>query len=407
MSSTKFCLVDCNSFYVSCERLFNPKLLKRAVVVLSNNDGCVIARSKEAKAAGIPMGAPAFQCKEQFLRYDVAVLSPNFSLYGDISRRVMETLETFGFPLEIYSIDEAFIEIPHDLGLSFANDVRKKVLQWTGIPVSIGIGATKTLSKVGSDLAKNSKEGAYVVDDPEKNLRSVEVEEIWGIGSKLGEALRSHGIQTAGQLIRCDLDWIKRKFSVTLERTVMELQGISSLELEEIPPPKKGIISSRTFGTVVTELEVLKEAIASFISIAGTKLRSQDSAASRLSVFLYDKERRSESATTQLSCPTSFTPDLIYHAHRLLQLLFVPDKGYRKAGVTLQDFVSDKEIQLDFFANPRNKKLMKLVDTINQTLGERSLFFGAEGTKKSWAPIKKNVSSHFTTQWDELLTIEL
>lgn len=407
MSSTKFCLVDCNSFYVSCERLFNPQLLKRAVVVLSNNDGCVIARSKEAKAAGIPMGAPAFQFKQQFLQFNVAILSANFSLYGDISRRVMETLETFEFPIEVYSIDEAFLEIPSDFGSRFAQEVREKVLKWTGIPVSIGIGDTKTLAKVGSDLAKNSPRGIYVLTDPAATLRTLPVEEVWGIGSNLGEKLRGHGIQTAGQLASSDLSWVKRKFSVTLEKTVRELQGTKSLKLEEMPPPKKGIISSRTFGKVVTHLDVIKEALASFISIACTKLRSQHSSAARLTVFLYDRERRPESTTTTLSIPTSFTPDLIGHAHRLLERLFVPEKGYRKAGIMLQDLVSDKEVQLDFFARPRNKKIMHLVDTINQTMGDRTVFFGAEGTKKAWAPIRKNVSPKFTTQWDEILTIQL
>jgi DNA polymerase V len=407
MSSTKYSLIDCNSFYVSCERLFNPKLHNRPVVVLSNNDGCVIARSKEAKAIGIPMGAPAFQFKQQFLRYNVAVLSSNFSLYGDISHRVMNTLETFGYPLEIYSIDEAFMEIPEDVGISFGQEVRARVLQWTGIPVSMGIGPTKTLAKVGSDLAKKSPSGVYLIDDPALALAKVPVEDIWGIGDRLGEALRAQGIQTAGQLIQCDKAWIKRRFSITLLRTVMELQGIPTLELEEIPPPKKGITSSRSFGRVVFSLDELKEAVASFIAIAAEKLRAQESMSSRLSVFVYDKERRAESASCNLSMPTAFTPDLIHHALRLLQLLFVPDKGYRKAGVMLQEIVSDKEVQLDFFTDPRNVKLMKLVDRINMLHGDRTIFFGAEGTQRSWASVKKNVSPHFTTQWDELLTIQL
>ncbi len=190
----------------------------------------------------------------------------------------------------------------------------------------------------------------------------------------------------------------------------MELQGIPTLELEEIPPPKKGITSSRSFGRVVFSLDELKEAVASFIAIAAEKLRAQESMSSRLSVFVYDKERRAESASCNLSMPTAFTPDLIHHALRLLQLLFVPDKGYRKAGVMLQEIVSDKEVQLDFFTDPRNVKLMKLVDRINTLHGDRTIFFGAEGTQRaqrSWASVKKNVSPHFTTQWDELLTIQL
>lgn len=407
MSSTKYSLVDCNSFFVSCERLFNPKLERRPVVVLSNNDGCVIARSKEAKAIGIPMGAPAFECRQLFLRYNVAVLSSNFSLYGDISCRVMETLESFGYPLEVYSIDEAFMEIPQNLEIAFGEEVRKKVLQWTGIPISIGIGSTKTLAKLGSDLAKKCPSGVYAIDDPYAALTNVPVEEIWGIGSQLGNTLRGYGIQTAGQLIRSDLTWLQKKFSVSLVRVVTELQGTPAFELEEAPPPKKGIISSRSFGRIVTALEELQEAVASFIAIAARKLRAQESAALQLSVFLYDKDRRVESASTSLSIPSSFTPELIHHAHRLLSLLYLPGKSYKKAGIMLQDFVSDKEIQLDFFAKPQNEKLMKLVDRINRVHGDGTLFFGAEGTHQSWSSIRKNISSHFTTRWDELLTIQL
>ncbi len=407
MSSTKYSLVDCNSFFVSCERLFNPKLERRPVVVLSNNDGCVIARSKEAKAVGIPMGAPAFECRQLFLRHNVAVLSSNFSLYGDISTRVMETLESFGYPLEVYSIDEAFLEIPQELGVPFGEEVRKKVLEWTGIPISMGIASTKTLAKLGSDLAKKSPSGVCVIDDPKTALANIAVEEIWGIGSQLGNALRACGIQTAGQLIRSDLTWLQKKFSITLVRIVTELQGVSTLELEEAPPPKKGIVSSRSFGRIVTAIEDLQEAIASFVAIAARKLRAQESAALRLSVFLYDKDRRAESASTSLTTPSSFTPELIHVAHCLLHRLFVPGKSYKKAGIMLQDFVSDKEIQLDFFAKPQNEKLMKLVDKINLVHGNGTLFFGAEGTDKSWSPVKKNISSHFTTKWDELLTIQL
>lgn len=407
MSFTKFGLVDCNSFYVSCERIFNPKLLHRPVVVLSNNDGCVIARSKEAKAIGIPMGAPAFQFKQQFLRYDVAVLSSNFCLYGDISSRVMNVLDSFGFPLEIYSIDEAFMELPPDLGTSFGEEVRARVLKWTGIPVSIGIGLTKTLAKVGSDLAKNSKSGVSAIDDPEVTLASVPVEDIWGIGSRLGEDLRSLGIRTAGQLLNVDLTWLQKRFSITLVKTVMELQGKKALAMEETPPPKKGITTSRSFGRTLHPLADLKEAVATFVATAAEKLRAQDSLASRLTVFLYDQDRHGSSITTTLSIPTSYTPDLIQKAHELLESLYNPGKGYKKAGIMLQELTSDKEVQLDFFKNPKSNKLMKLVDKVNLLHGDGTLFFGAEGTKPKWSSVRKNVSPRFTTRWDNLLTIQI
>ena len=238
-------------------------------------------------------------------------------------------------------------------------------------------------------------------------LEKVEVEEIWGIGHRLGQALRGHGIQTAKQLTQCDKTWLQKKFSISVARIATELQGTPTLQLEETPPSKKSIISSRSFGQKVTSLEDLREATASFMAIAARKLREQGSAALHLSVFICDKEQGTQSASTSLSIPTSFTPDLIQHAHRLLSHLYTPGSSYKKAGVMLQDFVSAKEIQLDFFAQPRNEKLMKLVDKVNQTHGSGTLFFGAEGTHKSWAPIKKNISPRFTTEWDELLTIEL
>ncbi len=407
MSFTKFGLVDCNSFYVSCERLFNPKLNGRAVVVLSNNDGCVIARSKEAKAIGIPMGAPAFQFKQQFLRYDVAVLSSNFSLYGDISSRVMGVLDSFGFPLEIYSIDEAFMELPPDLGAPFGEEIRARVLKWTGIPVSIGIGSTKTLAKVGSDLAKNSPTGVSAIDQPEVTLATVPVEDIWGIGSRLGEDLRSLGIRTAGQLLNVNLTWLQKRFSITLVKTVMELQGTKVLAMEEAPPPKKGITTSRSFGQTLHALADLKEAVATFVATAAEKLRAQDSLALRLTVFLYDHDRHGSSITTTLSMPTSFTPDLIHNAHALLETLYIPGKGYKKAGIMLQELTSDKEVQLNFFKNPKSTKLMKLVDKVNLLHGDGTLFFGAEGTQPKWPSVRKNVSPRYTTRWDDLLTIRI
>jgi DNA polymerase V len=406
MSSTKFALVDCNNFFVSCERVFNPKLKNRPVVVLSNNDGCVVARSKEAKALAIPMGAPAFQCRQIFLRHDVAVLSSNFALYGDMSQRVMATLEEFGFPIEVYSIDEAFIELPSAIPVGIGAEIRSKIFQWTGIPISMGVGPTKTLAKVGSDLAKKRDDGVFFLDDPAAVLDRLPVEEVWGIGAQTMAALHRLGVRTAGELIRQDDVSIQKHFSSALLRVVLELRGNSCLSLEEIPAARKGIVSSRSFGRLVESLEELKEAVATFIAIAAQKLRSEQLRVSNLGVFVVGKDRMGRSAFTSLSIPTSYTPHLITQAHLLLGKLY-QEGSYRKAGVMFNDLVSEEEDQLDLFAPPPPKDLMPLMDEINRKKKRRALFFAAEGTDVSWKPTSNACSPHFTTRWNELLKIKL
>jgi DNA polymerase V len=407
MSSTKYALIDCNNFFVSCERVFNPKLRGRPVVVLSNNDGCVIARSKEAKALGIPMGAPAFMHREVFSRHNVVTLSSNFTLYGDMSDRVMSVLEDFGVPIEVYSIDEAFLELPSDIGEAFGHEVRARILQWTGIPISLGAGTTKTLAKVGSDIAKKRDDGVFFLHDPRKTLAALPVQEVWGIGSQTTAALNRLGIYHAGELLLQDDAWIQKHFSVALLRTVLELRGIPSLELEEAALPKKGIVCSRSFGHLVTSFEELKEAVAVFIANAAQKLRAQYLLVSHLGVFVVGKDRFARSAFCSLQAPTSYTPQLIQEAHRLLSELHCEGSAYRKAGVIFNNLTSQEEQQLDLFHTAKAPDLMQLVDCINRKKKKRALFFAAEGTSSSWKPLSSSCSQNFTTRWHELLTIRL
>lgn len=404
MSSTKYALIDCNNFFVSCERVFNPKLLHRPVVILSNNDGCVISRSKEAKDLKIPMGAPAFQYRETFAKHRVFVLSSNFALYGDMSERVMTVLEDFGFPIEIYSIDEAFLQIQSD---AIASEIRSRVLQWTGIPISIGIGATKTLAKVGSDLAKKREDGIFYLDDSASIFKKLPVQEIWGIGSQIASALNQRGIYFVSELLLQTDAWIQKYFSITLLKTVLELRGICCLELEEAAPPKKGIVCSRSFGRLISSLDELKEAVATFTAHGAEKLRDQYSVAAYMGVFVIGKDRIPRSASRALTLPTSYTPYLIRHAHQLLSELYQEGQSYRKAGIMFHHISPQEETQLDLFQASGSNDLMQLVDTINRKKRKRALFFAAEGTSATWKPLSGSRSPHFTTQWKELLTIRL
>jgi DNA polymerase V len=399
-----FGLIDCNNFFVSCERVFNPKLHHRPVVILSNNDGCVISRSKEAKALKIPMGAPAFQYRETFSRNNVAVLSSNFALYGDLSERVMSVLENFGFPMEIYSIDEAFLEVDSD---TIAPEIRSRVLRWTGIPISVGIGATKTLAKVGNDLAKKREDGICSLHDPAPIFMQLPVQEVWGIGSQIACALNQLGIYYAGELIAQSDAWIQKHFSVTLLKTVLELRGISCLALEELAPPKKGIVCSRSFGKLISSLDDLKEAVATFTAHGAEKLRNQYSVAGYMGVFVIGKDRFPRSASRALAMPTSYTPHLISHAHQLLAQLYVEGQSYRKAGIMFHNISPQEETQLDLFQAAGSKNLMHIVDEINRKKRKKAVFFAAEGTTSAWKPLSGNQSPHFTTEWKELLTIRL
>lgn len=422
MSSTKpddpfFFLIDCNQFFVSCEKVFNPRLDQKPVVVLSNNDGCVIARSKEAKALSIPMGAPAFEYARLFKEKEVVVFSSNFSLYGDMSHRVMSVLAQFSCDMEEYSIDEAFLLMACDNPLEKAAAIKKRVLQWTGIPVSIGIGKTKTLAKVASDLAKKEATGIFFLETQEaidRTLKTLPVREIWGIGKHLEEKLHRYGIHTSLEFKNANDGWLKKIFSVTVYKTALELRSIPCLTLETMPAAKQSITCSRSFSRPVTDLESLNEALSSYTASAAEKLRAQDSDALFLSVFLatssFIQNAYSNSMGVSLPEPSQHTPLLISYAKDALKHLYREGYQYKKVGVVLSNLVPSNCCQMDLFGETaqqkeKKKRMMRLLDTVNQRLGDDTLQLAAEGLDKPWKSKRENTSQHFTTSWDELLTI--
>ncbi len=420
MSSTKhnelFFLVDCNSFYVSCERIFNPALLKKPVVVLSNNDGCVVARSSEAKRLGIPMGAPAFQYQKLFDEKNVFVYSSNYTLYGDMSQRVMQVLEQFSPKIEIYSIDEAFLAIADDDPLAIAREIRSRVLQWTGIPVSVGIGTTKTLAKVANHIAKKDEttKGAFYLHgerEIDRVLSRFPLDDIWGIGRRLSRRLKGLGILTPLQFKNTNSQWIRKNFSVTLLKTALELSGISCLHLEEVYAPRKSITCSRSFNAVVTDLKQLEEAISNYTASAAKKLREQKSLANYLTVFLttspFIANPYANSATLSLPEASDYTPHLIAKAKCGLQSLFRMGYEYKKVGVIFTDLSPKTCYQRDLFfdASPSYDKAMQVLDQINNSFGKTALQFAAEGLEKRWKMRRSRTSSHFTTNWQQLLNV--
>lgn len=421
MSSTKlfnYFLIDCNQFYVSCEQVFSPILKNKPVVVLSNNDGCVVARSKEAKALKIPMGAPAYQFQDLFKAQKVHVLSSNYTLYADMSHRVMQVLSQYSPDMQEYSIDEAFLRISSEDPFELAQEIKRTVLKWTGIPVSIGIGRTKTLSKVANDIAKKA-EGLFAFTHKEQAdaaLEKLGVEEIWGIGEKLGAALNKEGINNARALKdSCD-DWIKKKFSVSLLRTAYELRGISCLESNELPLPRKSITCSRSFGRKVTKLKEIEEALCSYTANAAEKLREEELLPSFLTVFLmtspFIHASYSNNWTLTLDEPTTFTPELTAKAKEALLKIFRPGYAYKKVGITMGGFFPQANFQPDLFGSNekkrgQQKRAIEVIDRLNQRFGDTTLRFASEGLRQNWKMKRGNTSPRYTTSWDELLTIKI
>ncbi|MBA8666733.1 Y-family DNA polymerase [Holosporaceae bacterium 'Namur'] len=412
--------MDCNNFYVSCERLFSPSYIDKPVVVLSNNDGCVISRSNEAKLLGIPMGAPYFKFEALCKRHKIIIHSSNFELYGDISRRVMATLETFVPNIEIYSIDEAFIDLTGIVDpLAFCVMLREKVMLWTGIPVSIGLSYTKTLAKAAGEVAKKSKSGVCgLLGEEEINLtlQSLGINNVWGIGKKWGMKLElKFGIRTAYDLKQASATFIRKHFSVVIERIIYELNGLSCLELEEIES-KKSISSTRTFGRSVSEISELREAIASYTANAARKLRRQNSKAYGIYIYIRtnrfrDIKQYNRSKLIELTYPTSDTGALISAAIRGLELIYIPGIQFKKAGVVLLDIEKENCLQHDITEEYDLEKeiksvvLMKAVDELNKKFGKRLIQHAAEGIKKEWKVKADLLSPRYTTRWDELINV--
>jgi DNA polymerase V len=416
-----FALIDCNNFYVSCERLFQPTLLGKAVVVLSNNDGCVIARSDEAKALGIPMGLPAFKLTEFFKEYPIEVYSSNYTLYGDLSARVMTTLTKWTPEVEVYSIDEAFLQfspLPPDALTAYGQSIRATIQQWTGIPVSIGIGPTKTLAKLANRLAKRSPEAQGVValispSQIEATLATTPIEDIWGIGRGYTRRLHAHEIMTAIQLRDVTDRWVRQELGIVGLRLVWELRGISCLPLALCPPPKQSLMVSRSFGRPITSLIEMREAVATYITRAAEKLRRHHVAAGVLTVFLMmnrftEEPQYSNSVTVPLPVATQDTAELIKYALRGVEQLFLEGYRYQKAGVILTALVPGHQVQTHLFDHhdrERSKKLMAAIDTINTEWGTGTIRYAAVGLRPAWIMRCARRSPRYTTRWNELVEV--
>lgn len=423
-------IVDCNSFYCSCERLFRPHLQNKPVVVLSNNDGCIISRSDEAKALGVDMAGPYFKAKPLIEKYGVATFSSNYNLYGDLSWRVMETLRMILPPycVEVYSVDECFIDLSHiapqDLQ-AFALYMRETVEQWTGIKVSIGVAPTKVLSKVANRLSKKNKEATncvLVLDTPrkiEQALRKTPIDDVWGVGFQYADKLRRMYIDTAYDLSIKDIYWAEKNLGgVTGVRLVRELKGIESMQMLNELVNKKMIATTRMFGSPVTDLKDIKEAVATYTSRAAEKLRRQHSAANTISVFVVPKE---ESHTTHfrhgptigshiiLPLATSSTNELIKPAMVLVERLYETDRIYKKAGVMLSGIVPDNAIQGNLFAAPeqnKNRMLMSMIDNVNFAMRDDVLKFASSGTTRDWKMRQELRSPRYTTRWEEMCEVK-
>ncbi len=423
-------IIDCNSFYCSCEKLFQPHLEGRPVVVLSNNDGCIVSRTDEAKAIGVEMAGPYFQAKPLIEKHGVATFSSNYNLYGDLSWRVMETLRMMLPPgsVEVYSVDEAFLDLAHIAPESlhaFAISIKERVELWTGIKVSIGVAPTKVLSKVANRLCKKNKAATncvLVLDSPrkiEQALLRTPVEDIWGVGHQYAKKLATYQITNAQELSKMEIGWATKNLGgVVGARLVRELQGIPSREMEDELVTKKMIATTRMFGTAVTELQDIKEAVATYTARAAEKLRRQHCAANTINVFIVPKEtntggryRHGPAISSYIILPlaTSLTNELIKPATALVDRLFEKGRIYKKACVILSGIVPDSSIQASLFTPPpseKNRMLMSMMDNINFAMRNDTLKFATAGTKRDWKMRQELRSPRYTTRWDELFEIK-
>ncbi len=415
-----FALIDCNNFYASCERLFRPDLQATPIVVLSNNDGCVIARSNEAKALGIAMGAPYFKIKAFCKTHKVQVFSSNYTLYGDLSYRVMCTIENSWTDVEIYSIDEAFLDLssmPITMQDSFCHDLQKRILKDTGIPTSIGLGHTKTLAKIANHLAKKILKTPVVnLDNTPQYLDKIAIGDVWGVGLQWQKKLIGQGIHTAADLAKANPRFIKEAFNVVLMRTALELRGIPCGTLEETAK-KQSIMSSKSFGTLQTEYQALAEAMSSHCARAYEKMRQQALITAHLTVFIQSNRFRLD--LPQYSNSISFklihaTDDLCYLtrvAKFCLKKIYKEGIHYQKVGVLMSHLMDKPHQQMDFFNQPSDEKIAKtdltldVFDAINQKFGRHTLYLAAEGCSKPWTMKRQLISPNYTTQWDELAKV--
>ena len=415
-------LVDCNNFYASCERVFRPDLENKPIVVLSNNDGCVIARSNESKSLGIKMGEPAFKRKEVFEKNKINIFSTNFALYGDISNRVMSILKANATRIEIYSIDEAFLDFSRIKNKkNIAENLRKKVKQWTGIPVSIGIAPTKALAKIANHIAKkNTKSGIFVLEDKtiiKKALQFMPAENLWGVGRKYAKILKQTGIQTAYDLTQVKESWIKKRISVMGFKLVRELKGISCFPLETNIQIKKTICTSRSFRKPIKEYRQLTEAISTFAARCSEKLRKKKCSASEIRIFIYTNPYNSKHKQyyghikLNLDVASNESNIIIKEALKGLQMIYRNDCMYKKVGVILRKIVSNNQVQLSLFDDVQNRSKYKILsfvtDKINSTMGRDKLKIATQGFDRKWRMRQEQLSPCYTTRWSDLLKVSI
>ena len=420
-----FALADCNNFYASCERVFQPQLENKPIVVLSNNDGCVVARSQEVKDLGIKMGVPLFQIKEQVKLHHIRVFSSNYTLYGDISNRVMSTINQFAPNYEVYSIDEIFIDLKgfekHYNLIDYCKEIRYVVKRNTRIPISIGIAPTKTLAKVANKLVKKKFKADGVCylktqEDVKELLKDFDVGDIWGVGRQYEKLLKKHGIDTALKLMNANDSWIKKNLSVVGLRLVNELRGMPCIELDEVPADKKNICVSRSFGHMIADVKILEESLSTHANTASEKLRKQGSNASSISVFLQTNRFRSDLPqyfnTKQIELPfaTNDSANIIKAALNGLHLMFRSGYLYKKCGIYLNELTPANEVQLNLFVeedSEKKKKLNKAVDILNTKWGRGALKYAVQGTEKKWKLKNECLSKSFTTKLAEVPMINL
>ncbi|WP_040252390.1 Y-family DNA polymerase [Psychroserpens mesophilus] len=419
-----FALVDCNNFYASCERVFQPQFNNKPVAILSNNDGCVISRSDEAKALGLPMGAPAFKYEGFFKAHNIRVFSSNYPLYGDMSNRVMSILEQFTPGVEVYSIDEAFLQFKgfedYDFN-AYGLQIRQRVLKWTGVPTCVGIAPTKALSKVANKIARKypkQTNGVYVIDSEDKRVKALKwtkIESVWGIGRGLQKRLKSRHCINAYDFTQLSDEWIRTNMAVVGLRLKKELLGISTLALEEPILQKKAIATTPSFEYTYTDLDNLKERISTFATSCSEKLRKQHSCCNMIYVFIKNNKHnrtgeRYQSMSTIVNLPYATDSSLIIskYATEALKDIFKKGLHYKKAGVILMGLVPKNERQLNLFTieNPKHKPLMKTIDRINKKYESHKIKLGNQDLKRTWKMRQERFSSKYTTNINEILTVK-
>ncbi len=417
---SKVALIDCNSFYVSCERLFNPKINNKPVVVLSNNDGCVISRSTEAKKIGIRMGEPYFKVKELVRKNNVHIFSSNYSLYGDISRRVMKTLKSFSEKIEVYSIDEAFVDLSHieeKKVENYGKEIRERILKWTGIPTSVGIANTKTLSKVANHIAKKNKTGViYLKENIDESLKNFDISDVWGVGKQLSKLYIKNGIDTAYKLKNISNTWVKKSTNVLGAKTVMELRGISCINLETQEAKRKSCCVSRSFGKKVQNLEKLQESITTHCLNAAEKIRNDNQITRSITVYIrtspFNKNKKyySNSITIDLPVATSNSLELVKTAINGLKKIYKYGYFYQKAGIVLSKLTESSDNELNLLApimENKSQTLMKAIDFTNAKYGRNAVSIAQAGINNSWKMRREHSSKIDTSSFDSLPKISV